>query len=85
MSGVPSCASSAPSRNSTSEWTMLCRWITACTCSTGSRYSRMASMISSPLFISVAESTVIFGPMCQLGWRRASAAVMSSSSPKVLP
>ena len=33
MSGVPSCASIAPSRYSTSEWTMLWRWMTASTCS----------------------------------------------------
>ena len=67
ISGVPSWASMAPSRNSTSEWTMLWRWITASTCSTGRSYSRMASMISSPLFIRVAESMVIFAPMAGAG------------------
>ena len=30
-------------------------------------------MISRALFISVAESMVIFGPMSQVGWARASA------------
>ena len=64
---------------------MLCRWITGCTCSTGRAYRRMASMTSNPLFIRVALSMVIFAPMCQLGWRRASAAVTCSSWSWVLP
>ncbi len=38
---------------------------------------KCASMISSPLFIIVAESTVIFGPIDQLGWRGASSTVTS--------
>ena len=33
----------------------------------------------------VAESTVIFFPMLQLGWRRASAAVIPRSSSRLLP
>ena len=37
ISGVPSWARIAPSRYSTREWTMLCRWITTDTCSSGSR------------------------------------------------
>ena len=36
-------------------------------------------MISSPLFIIVAESMVTFGPMVQVGWRRASSTVMVSN------
>ena len=36
--------------------------------------SQRASITSRPLFISVAESTVIFGPICQVGWFSASAA-----------
>ena len=32
MSGAPSCASIEPSTYSTSEWTMLSRWITTSTC-----------------------------------------------------
>ena len=36
-------------------------------------------MTSRPLFISVAESVVIFAPMLQLGWFRASATVTSAS------
>ena len=37
ISGVPSWASTAPSRNSTREWTMDWRWITTRTCSRGRR------------------------------------------------
>ena len=37
--------------------------------------SAVGSMISSALFIMVAESTVIFRPMVQVGWRRASCGV----------
>ena len=58
---------------------MLWRWITTSTCSTGSRYSRMASMTSRPLFIRVAESMVIFAPMLQLGCFNASAGVTDSN------
>ena len=39
--------------------------------------SQCASMTSRPLFISVAESMVIFGPMRQVGWRSASSGVTS--------
>ena len=35
-------------------------------------------MISRALFISVAESTVIFGPIFQVGWARASLTVTSA-------
>ena len=35
--GVPSCAITAPSVNSTRLWTMLCRWISTSTCSNGTR------------------------------------------------
>ena len=41
--------------------------------------SQRASMISKALFISVAESTVIFGPIAQVGWARASATVTWAS------
>ena len=37
--------------------------------------SQRASIISKALLTMVAESMVIFAPMSQLGWRRASAAV----------
>ena len=85
ISGTPSCASTAPSTNSTSECTTDCRWMTAVTFSSGSSYSRMASMISSPLFMSVAQSMVIFAPIFQLGWRRASALVTDASSSRLFP
>ena len=42
--------------------------------------SSWASITSRPLFISVDESTVIFGPMLQVGWARASSTVTSASS-----
>ena len=37
-------------------------------------------MISSPLFIKVAESMVIFGPIDQVGWRRAWSGVTDDRS-----
>ncbi len=37
-------------------------------------------MTSSPLFMSVELSTVIFGPIFQVGWARASSTVTSASS-----
>ena len=64
---------------STIECTMLCGWTTTCTWSGRTSKSQRASMISSPLFISVAESTVIFAPIFQVGCRRASATVASAS------
>ena len=42
--------------------------------------SQRASMSSSPLFISVAESTVTLRPIFQRGWRRASSGVLSAIS-----
>ena len=42
-----------------------------------------ASMISSALLIMVAESTVIFRPMVQVGWRRASCGVTLANCPAV--
>ena len=45
----------------------------------------MASMTSSPLFISVAESTVILAPMVQLGWCSASSRLTRSNSENFLP
>jgi hypothetical protein len=38
----------------------------------GAPNSSWASMTSRPLFMSVDESTVIFGPMLHVGWARAS-------------
>ncbi len=75
MSGEPSCAIIDPSTNSTSEWTIDCGWMTTSICSGRRSNSQRASMISRALFIMVAESIVILGPMVQVGWRRASAIV----------
>ena len=36
-------------------------------------------MTSRPLFIIVAESIVIFGPIFQVGWRRASSTVIAEN------
>ena len=58
---------------------MLWGWILTAILSTGASNSQRASNTSSPLFIMVAESMVIFLPMLQLGWLRASAIVTRSS------
>ena len=76
MSGTAICATTEPSRNSTAEWTTLCGWMSTVICSGAAPNRCMASMNSRPLFIIVALSTVIFAPMLQLGWRRASAGVL---------
>ncbi len=44
-----------------------------------------ASITSRPLFISVAESTVIFAPIAQVGWLSACSTVTSVSSARVRP
>ena len=80
MSGGESCAITLPSTNSTIEWTTLSGWITTSTCSGSSWNSQRASMTSRALFIRVAESIVIFGPICQVGCFRASSGVTSASS-----
>ena len=49
-------------------------------CRTSSPNSSCASITSRPLFMSVEESTVIFGPICQVGWARASSTVTAASS-----
>ena len=83
MSGRPSCALYEPSANSTSECTMLCGWITASILEYGNRYNHRASMTSNALLTSVAESTVIFGPMCQVGCASASSGVTDASDAEV--
>ena len=45
----------------------------------------MASMNSSPLFIMVAESTLIFAPMLQFGWLTAISGVTSRVCSRVQP
>src|SRR6266550_219255 len=70
------CASTDPSTNSTIECTMLCGWITTSTCPIPTPNNQCASIISSPLLNSVAESIVIFGPMFQVGCFRACSTVI---------
>ena len=67
MSGVPSWAMTQPSIYSTMEWMMLWGWILTSILAAGTSKSQRASITSSPLFIIVAESMVIFFPMLQLG------------------
>ena len=69
MSGYPRCASEAPSRKRTIAWTTEVGWTTTSIRSYGSPNRKCASISSSPLFASVAESTVIFGPMRHVGMR----------------
>ena len=56
MSGYPRCASEAPSRKRTIAWTTEVGWTTTSICSYGSPNRKCASISSSPLFASVAES-----------------------------
>src|SRR3954452_2325330 len=51
----------------------------------GTPKRKCASITSSPLFASVAESTVIFGPMRQVGCASACSGVTSSSSARARP
>ena len=67
MSGGDSWASTEPSANSTNEWTIDSGWTITSICSARRPNSQRASITSRALFISVAESTVIFGPICQVG------------------
>ena len=67
MSGLPSCARIAPSSNSIIEWITLCGCTTTWIFSSGTPKRWCASMTSRPLFIIVAQSTVIFAPIFQVG------------------
>ena len=67
MSGAPSWARNEPSAYSTSECTRLCGWTTTLTWDSGSPKSSVASITSSPLFMSVAESTEILRPIFHFG------------------
>ncbi len=78
--GVPICASTEPSANSTIEWITLCGWITMSMRSAAMPNSQLASMTSSPLFISVAESTEILRPITHFGCAHASSGVTPSRS-----
>ena len=77
MSGIESWASTEPSTNSTNAWTIDCGWMTTSSRSGGSPKSQRASMTSNPLFIRVAQSTVMRSPMDQVGCFRTSAGVAS--------
>ena len=57
---------------------MLWGWMVMATCSKGIPNNHWASMTSSPLFIRVAESIEILGPIFQFGCRRASSRVIRS-------
>ena len=72
MSVGPSWAMIDPSRSSTIECTTDCGWITTSICPGPTPNSQRASITSRPLFISVAESMVIFRPIRHVGWRSAS-------------
>ncbi len=85
MSGCPRCASVAPSHRPTSAWTIDCGCTTTSIRSYGVPNSQCASITSRPLFISVAESIVIFPPIAQVGWRSASSTVTPSSSARLRP
>jgi len=73
------CATTEPSTHSTIEWMIDCGWMTTPRRSGGTSKSQRASMTSSPLFIIVAESIVIFGPIFQVGWASASSIVIASN------
>ena len=85
ISGRPICARVEPSSNSTSACTRLCGCTTTSMRSAGRPNRWWASMTSRPLFISVAESTEIFGPIDHLGWATACSGVTASSSARLRP
>ena len=76
MSGVDNCAIIEPSRNSTIECTTLCGCTTTATRSISMSNNQRASIISSPLLKSVAESMVILRPMTHDGCLSARSTVM---------
>ena len=80
MSGYPRCASDAPSFRWTSPWTIDCGWTTTSIRSYGVPKRWCASIISKPLFISVAESIVMRPPMSHVGCASASSGVMPERS-----
>ena len=85
MSGKPSCASELPSTKSTIACTSDCGCTSTRILAGASANRWWASMTSSPLFISVAESTEIFGPIDHFGWAIACAGVTSASSARFRP
>ena len=85
MSGGESCASTLPSLNSTKLWITDSGWMITSICWAGRPNSQRASITSSALFISVAESMVILRPMRQVGWRSACSTVTSARSARDRP
>ena len=85
MSGGDIWATTLPSTNSTIEWTTLSGWTTTSIWSGRRSKSHRASMTSRALFIRVAESIEIFGPIFQVGCRSASSGVTSASSRALRP
>ena len=83
MSGCPICAMTDPSAYSTIEWIIDSGCTTTLILSPGVPKSHLASMISSPLFIIVAESMVILLPMLQFGWFSACALVAFAMSSRL--
>jgi hypothetical protein len=79
MSVVESCASTELSMNSTIECTIDCGCTITSTRRISTSKSQRASIISSPLLKSVAESMVIFAPMFQVGCLSACSGVTSAS------
>ena len=75
---MPICAIIDPSTSSTTECTIDCGCTTTAIWDAGAPNSQCASITSSPLFINVAESIVIFGPICHVGCFSASSAVTRS-------
>ena len=78
MSGLPSWANTEPSTYSTMEWMMLCGWMITSSCSGGMSKRNWASISSSPLFMSVAESTEILRPIDHLGCLQACSGVAAA-------
>src|SRR5436190_1827731 len=85
MSGLDSWAMVAPSVHSTMECTIDCGCTTTSMRSKPTSNSSLASITSRPLFMSVDESTVIFGPIDHVGCASASSMVTFARSAGVRP
>src|SRR5262249_20323530 len=80
MSVTESYARMLPSLNSTREWIVDCGCTTTLTRLGGRLNNRQASITSNPLFIRVAESMVMRGPIFHVGWFNACPTVIFSNS-----
>ena len=85
MSVRPSWAMMEPSTYSTMEWMVLWGWMTTSTRSGATPNRWVASIISKPLFIRVALSMEILGPMFHVGWRSASSGVTAPMASACMP